>query len=199
VRPSRVAIRASRAGAVEAPWLRIFSDTVTRMAKSLADETLSVDALALVADLTLMRCTSDKPNLMNAMYLPAKARLLFFDSAFDGIGGRFDDVATCFSWIVMHEFSHIIDHSSNYTISREFGAAVGSRYQLGDTGSVYVPGNLEAKMYATTMAGSKSVFEDFAESLATAFSAGEYMHGVFGSVDSVRILKCAQLFRPGSS
>jgi hypothetical protein len=133
---------------------------------------------------------------MSAIFYPNEAEIALLDGALDGDGGRFADAGTYFDWVVQHELAHVADHVSDYALSAEFGGAVGSTFTGDGADRRYVPGNIEGRRYPTTISGVKSIFEDFAESVAVYVTGGAYMAGESGRVDGARLAACARLFLP---
>ncbi|MGW0434415.1 hypothetical protein ACWDV4_17985 [Micromonospora sp. NPDC003197] len=193
---SPVVVDLELVGDVEPEWRDLFAATVRGMTGRLADRELAERTDAFVSTLKLVRYTTAGPAPLSAMFFPNEAEVIFLDAAFDGAGGEFSDTRAYFTWVVIHEAAHIIDHVSSYALSAAFGRAVGSVYETQDGHRRYVPGNPEALRYATTISGSKSVFEDFAESVAMYLSDGVYMQGRFGRVDQARMSTCSALFVP---
>jgi len=172
----------------------VFAKTADTVAERLRDDLLRANFKRLVRRIALTRYSSAVPVEMAAMYFPNELEVIFLDGAFDAKGGVFGDPLTHFEWIAVHESAHIVDHSSGYEMSSEFGRLVGSSYRDSDSGPEYVPGNRQNLRYATTISGSKSIFEDFADSVAILLTAGAYMRGECGLVDSARLAACRRWF-----
>lgn len=192
---SPIVVDLKRVGRLQQPWVGLFGATVDQVTARLADQELAVHVRRFVRSLALIRYTTIEPAPMSAMFFPNEAEVIFLDGAFNAFGGHFPNREDYFSWVVLHETAHILDHVSGYELSAEFATHVGSSFSNEGGARRYIPGNLEGLQYATTISGSKSVFEDFAESAAIYLSGGAYMRGDFGKVDKARLCACSRLFK----
>jgi hypothetical protein len=192
----RIVVGLTPVGELEPPWTTLFQSTAARFAARLVDRGLALRFRRFAERLALARYSAGKPAPVSAIFYPNEEEVVFLDGALDGDAGRFSCTETYFAWVVQHELAHVVDHVSGYALSSEFATAVGSTFHGEGADRRYVPGNVEHLQYPTTISGVKSVFEDFAESVAVYLTAGAYMRGECGRVDKARLAACGRLFQP---
>lgn len=163
---------------------------------ALYDDKVATRARSLLAELQFVMYEPEVPVDVSAVFLPYRKRLAILPSALDGVYGAFDDPAQVLDWIAIHEAVHLLDFVTDFRCSTWFGHRVGSRWsEPGSTNANYVPGRREDIGYSTTLVGSKSVYEDLAESMSLTLTCGRYMERRNGDVDAARYKACEELLR----